>query len=87
MLVLSRQRDEELLVVDSISNQGAGGIMVVDIRGDKVRLGLGMPERYKIHRAEIVRANSSDLYDAIRQGRQLTPAMVQQLNVLYRRTG
>jgi len=53
MLVLSRQRDETIMIGDEIE------ITVVDIRGDKVRLGITAPTRIAVHRKEV--------YEAIRQ--------------------
>jgi carbon storage regulator len=52
MLVLSRQRDETIMIGDEIE------ITVVDIRGDKVRLGINAPSRIAVHRKEV--------YDAIK---------------------
>ena len=64
MLVLTRQRDEKILIGDDIE------ITVVDIRGDKVRLGITAPKRIPVHRKEV--------YDAIQRENQaaanLTPA-------------
>ena len=53
MLVLSRQRDETIIIGDNIE------ITVVDIRGDKVRLGVSAPKEISVHRKEV--------YDAIRR--------------------
>lgn len=53
MLVLSRQRDETIMIGDEIE------LTVVDIRGDKVRLGIKAPTRIAVHRKEV--------YDAIRR--------------------
>ena len=53
MLVLSRQRDETIMIGDEIE------ITVVDIRGDKVRLGITAPTRIAVHRKEV--------YEAIKQ--------------------
>lgn len=53
MLVLSRQRDETIMIGDDIE------ITVVDIRGDKVRLGINAPARVAVHRKEV--------YEAIRK--------------------
>ncbi len=53
MLVLSRQRDETIMIGDEIE------ISIVDIRGDKVRLGINAPTRIAVHRKEV--------YDAIRK--------------------
>ena len=50
MLVLSRQRDETIMIGDDIE------ITVVDIRGDKVRLGIAAPSRIAVHRKEVYEA-------------------------------
>jgi carbon storage regulator len=50
MLVLSRQRDESIRIGDDII------ITVVDIRGDKVRLGIGAPTEIAVHRGEVYEA-------------------------------
>ena len=47
MLVLSRQRDESIVIGDNIV------ITIVDIRGDKVRLGINAPSEIPVHRQEI----------------------------------
>ena len=53
MLVLSRHRDESIMIGDDIV------ITVVDIRGDKVRLGIDAPQHITVHRQEV--------YDAIKR--------------------
>ena len=53
MLVLSRQRDESIVIGDDIE------IVIVDVRGDKVRLGITAPKHIPVHRREI--------YDAIQR--------------------
>src|SRR6478672_10532147 len=53
MLVLSRQRDETIMIGDDIE------VTVVDIRGDTVRLGINAPKEISVHRKEV--------YDAIRR--------------------
>ncbi len=50
MLVLSRQRDETIMIGDEIE------ITVVDIRGDKVRLGITAPTKISVHRKEVYEA-------------------------------
>lgn len=50
MLVLSRQRDEKIVVGKDIV------ITIVDIRGDKVRLGIDAPPDVTVHREEVYRA-------------------------------
>ena len=50
MLVLSRQRDETIMIGDDVE------ITVVDIRGDKVRLGITAPRSIQVHRKEVYEA-------------------------------
>jgi carbon storage regulator len=50
MLVLSRQRDESIIIGDNIV------ITIVDIRGDKVRLGIQAPKEIPVHRQEVYEA-------------------------------
>ncbi|MCK4276965.1 MAG: carbon storage regulator CsrA [Phycisphaerae bacterium] len=57
MLVLSRQRDESIKIGDDIE------ITVVDIRGDKVRLGITAPAHIPVHRREIYEAMRDKLKD------------------------
>ena len=47
MLVLSRKKNESIVVNDTIV------ITVVEIRGDKVRLGIEAPREVPIHRSEV----------------------------------
>ena len=50
MLVLSRQRDESIIIGDNIV------VTIVDIRGDKVRLGIEAPRDIPVHRQEVYEA-------------------------------
>lgn len=50
MLVLSRHRDESIIIGDDIV------VTIVDIRGDKVRLGIQAPAHVTVHRQEIYEA-------------------------------
>lgn len=50
MLVLSRKKDEKIIIGDKIT------IMVIEIRGDKVRLGIDAPKDVTVHREEIYQA-------------------------------
>ena len=50
MLVLSRKRDEKIVIGENIV------VMIVDIRGDKVRLGIDAPKEVPVHREEVFRA-------------------------------
>lgn len=56
MLVLSRRQDESITIGDEVI------IQVVEIRGDKVRLGITAPREVPVHRQEI--------YDAIKREQQ-----------------
>lgn len=47
MLVLSRKKNESIVIDDRIK------ILVVDIRGDKVRLGIEAPKEVPVHRQEV----------------------------------
>jgi len=53
MLVLSRQKDESIVIGDDIE------ITIVDVRGDKVRLGITASKKIPVHRREV--------YDAIQR--------------------
>lgn len=50
MLVLSRHKNESVFIGDGIE------VVVVDIRGDKVRLGFSAPNDVQIHRCEVYHA-------------------------------
>jgi carbon storage regulator len=50
MLVLSRHRDESIMIGDDIV------VWIVDIRGDKVRLGISAPDDIPVHRREVYEA-------------------------------
>jgi carbon storage regulator len=49
MLVLSRERDQTVMIGDDIE------ITVVDVRGDKVRIGINAPKDVAVHRKEVWR--------------------------------
>lgn len=50
MLVLSRKKEETIIINDNIK------ITIVDIRGDKIRLGIDAPRDVSIHREEVAQA-------------------------------
>ncbi len=60
MLVLSRKKNESIVINDDIT------IVVVEIRGDKVRLGVEAPKEVPVHRNEV--------YEAIRRTQTQTEA-------------
>jgi carbon storage regulator len=54
MLVLSRRKNESIIISNNVT------ITVVEIRGDKVRLGIEAPKEIPVHRQEV--------HDAIKRG-------------------
>jgi carbon storage regulator len=50
MLVLSRQKDESIMIGDDVE------VTIVDVRGDKVRLGITAPKSIPVHRREVYEA-------------------------------
>ncbi len=60
MLVLSRKKNESIVINDEIT------IVVVEIRGDKVRLGIEAPKEVPVHRNEV--------YEAIKRSAQAESA-------------
>jgi carbon storage regulator len=59
MLVLSRKKNESIVINNDIT------VTVVEIRGDKVRLGIVAPKEVPVHRQEV--------YDAIHGGKNAAP--------------
>ena len=50
MLVVSRKKNESIVINNDIT------VMVVEIRGDKVRLGIEAPKEVSVHRNEVQEA-------------------------------
>ncbi len=83
MLVLSRQRDEQIVV--EINGQPVY-VTIVDIRGDKVRLGVEAPTNVSVHRTEIFQAiqrenlqNSKRLERSVAQTPIVKPQPIQEI--------
>jgi carbon storage regulator len=57
MLVLSRKKNESIVINNEIT------IVVVEIRGDKVRLGVEAPREVPVHRREVFDAIQRNLDD------------------------
>jgi len=62
MLVLSRQKDESIMIGDDVE------IIIVDVRGDKVRLGITAPRSISVHRKEVYESIQRE--KAAKQGKQ-----------------
>lgn len=78
MLVLSRQRDETIMIGDEVE------ITVVDIRGDKVRLGITAPRQVQVHRKEVYEAIKRENTDAVDVRVEDLTAADQQLRTTFR---
>lgn len=68
MLVLSRQRDESICIGDDVV------ITIIDIRGDKVRLGIEAPRETGVHRREVLeRIQREKFRDSVATDRKTFP--------------
>jgi carbon storage regulator len=65
-LVLSRKRNEKILIGDDIS------IMIVDIRGDQVQIGIDAPRGIPVHREEVAIEIASQIPQDSRKSRANT---------------
>jgi carbon storage regulator len=68
MLVLSRRRDEQIVIGNNIV------ITIVDVRGDKVRLGIDAPQEVTVHRREVYEAIQRERATGARQTNDRLPA-------------
>lgn len=50
MLVLSRRKNESIVIGENIV------VTIIEIRGDKVRLGISAPSEVSVHRTEVLEA-------------------------------
>ena len=69
MLVLSRKINQSIVIGDNIE------IMLVDIRGDQIKLGINAPKTVKIFRKEV--------YEEVEnQNREASKSTIEELNIL-----
>ena len=76
MLVLARERDDSIMIGDNIV------VTIVDIRGDKVRLGINAPFEIPVHRQEVYEAIQRENLRASR----LEPSDTQGINAIAGRS-
>lgn len=69
MLVLTRKRDESIIIGDEIR------ITVVDVRGDQVKLGIDAPRSIPVHREEIYKEIQAENRRAALKGDLPTDAL------------
>ncbi|NLH18247.1 MAG: carbon storage regulator CsrA [Phycisphaerae bacterium] len=67
MLVLSRQKDESIIIGDDVE------ITIVDVRGDKVRLGINAPKSITVHRKEVYEAIQREKAEKAKSGATENP--------------
>lgn len=64
MLVLSRKKSERIMIGDDIT------LMVIEVRGETVRIGISAPPDVKVHRQEVAERIKNE--GTCRKARQLT---------------
>jgi len=60
MLILSRKKDESIVIGDNIE------ISIVDIKGDHVKLGINAPRNVKVYRQEVYKAIQEQNEEAVK---------------------
>ncbi len=74
MLVLARKTNESIRIGDDIE------IIVVDIKGDQVKLGIKAPRNVSVHRAEVY----NDIQDQNRKAAESSVKKLQDLDDIFR---
>lgn len=81
MLVLSRRRDETIMVGDEVE------ITIVDIKGDTVRLGINAPRAVSVHRKEIYDAIKAENIENMKKQQVVNTAVIGDLAKLMKPVG
>lgn len=71
MLVLTRKRDESIIIGDDIK------ITVVEVRGDQVKLGVDAPRTISVHREEVYREIQEEIRRTAMPAAPVAPAAPQ----------
>lgn len=66
MLVLSRKKNESIMIGDDIE------IVVIEIKGDQIKLGVKAPKNVTVHRAEVYEEIQAENRKAATTSKQLT---------------
>ncbi len=69
MLILSRRKDETIIIDDKIE------ISIVDIKGDQVKIGINAPRTVKIYRKEVYLEIEKENAAAARSSAEALPSL------------
>ena len=64
MLVLTRRLDQAITIGDPFSPDGTVEVIILEVRGDQVRLGIKAPATTAVHRAEVYKQIQKENRDA-----------------------
>ena len=65
MLVLSRKKNEAIVIGDEETLGFVIEVIVIEIRGDKVRLGIEAPKQVPVHRQEVFDAIMRSVQESV----------------------
>lgn len=75
MLVLARRINESIMIGDEIE------VVVVDIKGDQIKLGIRAPRSVSVHRAEVYK----EIQDQNKEAAKTTPQSLEGLGKLLKK--
>jgi len=74
LLVLARKINESIMVGDDIE------IIVVDIKGDQIKLGIKAPKKVSVHRTEVYK----EIQEQNKKAAESTPGSLENINKLLK---
>ena len=77
MLVLARRLNESIMIGDDIE------VVVIDIRGDQVKLGIKAPKKVSVHRKEIYQEIKRENIAAMSP--EMDPTMLQEISDIFKK--